>query len=63
MGQNSFEQMCINFVNEKVTQFCTRRLIKDELSWYSSERIVMPKIEFLDNQDVLCEFSNINCDS
>lgn len=57
MGRNSFEQLCINFVNEKVYQFCTRRLIKDELDWYNIEGISIPNVEFLHNEDILREFN------
>lgn len=53
MGRNSFEQLCINFVNEKVQHFCASRLIKEELDWYASEGVLVRKIEFLDNDNIL----------
>lgn len=56
MGQNSFEQLCINYINEKIQQFCIRRLIKDELEWYNNEGICIPTISFLDNEKILGEF-------
>ncbi|XP_031633965.1 myosin heavy chain 95F-like, partial [Contarinia nasturtii] len=53
MGQNSFEQICINFVNEKIRNFSTNRLIKAELDWYKSENLDIPQIDFLDNQNII----------
>lgn len=53
IGQNSFEQLCINFINEKVRKFATNRLIADEILWYKMEGIDIPQNEFLDNQNVI----------
>lgn len=53
MGKNSFEQICINFVNEKVRQFTTNRLIIEEIDWYKFEGLEIPQIDFLDNQNVI----------
>lgn len=53
LGRNSFEQLCINFINEKIQQFCLRRLIKQELEWYNMEGIGVPEIDFLDNEHIL----------
>lgn len=53
MGKNSFEQICINYLNEKLRQFATKCLIKDELDWYEAEGLNAPKIGFLDNELVL----------
>lgn len=51
--QNSFEQMRINFINEKFRQFSTTRLIKEEIEWYKIEGLEIPVIDFLDNQNVI----------
>lgn len=56
-GKNSFEQICINFVNEKIRQFSTKRLIKDELYWYAQEGISVPHIDLLDNANIIGIFS------
>lgn len=45
--------MCINFANEKVREFSTNRLVKEELEWYEAENLDIPKIEFLDNRNVI----------
>lgn len=53
--KNSFEQLSINYMNEKLQELCVNRLIKDELNWYKTEGLEVPKIEYLDNTDVLGE--------
>lgn len=54
--------MCINYINERVRQFSTNRLITDELHWYKMECIEVPQVDFLDNKNVIGEslyfFSN-----
>lgn len=60
MGKNSFEQISINFVNEKIRNFCTSRLITDEIKWHNSEGLDIPKISFLDNQSVIGKLYTYN---
>jgi myosin heavy subunit len=51
--QNSFEQLCINFTNEKLQQLFNLHTFKEEENVYMSEAINFPKIEFIDNQPIL----------
>lgn len=53
---NHFEQLCINFVNEKIQQMFVKRMIKNEEEWYASENLELPKIQFLDNSSILGMF-------
>lgn len=53
MGENSFEQLCINFLNEKLREFTTKRLIKEEMEYYTLEQVEVPQIDFLDNKYVI----------
>lgn len=53
IGKNLFEQLCINFVNEKVREFCTNRLIEEEMNWYKGEGLDIPQINFLDNRQII----------
>ncbi|XP_059200423.1 unconventional myosin-VIIb-like [Centropristis striata] len=50
---NSFEQLCINFANEKLQQFFVAHIFKLEQKEYSKENIVWSNIKFSDNQNIL----------
>ena len=51
--KNSFEQLCINFTNEKLQQHFNTNTFKEEESVYVSEGIEFTKVPFIDNQPVL----------
>mmetsp|Transcript_41208 Transcript_41208/g.68864 ORF Transcript_41208/g.68864 Transcript_41208/m.68864 type:complete len:1215 (-) Transcript_41208:481-4125(-) len=50
---NSFEQLCINFANEKLQQFFNFWTFKKEEKVYETEQIDFKKVKFIDNQGVL----------
>ena len=50
---NGFEQISINFVNEKLQQFFNQRILKDEQDLYEKEGLGVKKISFVDNQDCI----------
>jgi myosin-5 len=50
---NSFEQLCINYVNEALQQQFNQQIFKMEIAEYESEAISMQAINFADNQDSL----------
>ena len=51
---NSFEQFCINYVNEKLQQIFIELTLRSEQEEYESEGIAWTKIPFFDNK-VVCD--------
>ena len=51
--ENSFEQLCINYANEKSQQLFNSHIFKMEQKEYAKEQIKWTYVEFKDNQAVL----------
>ena len=51
--RNSFEQLCINYANEKLQQHFNKQTFKEEEAVYVSEAIKFDPVPFIDNQPVL----------
>ncbi|KAI9806966.1 MAG: class II myosin [Piccolia ochrophora] len=52
--RNSFEQLCINYVNEKLQQIFIQLTLKTEQEEYAREQITWTPINYFDNK-VVCE--------
>eukprot|EP00466_Bigelowiella_natans_P012031 jgi/Bigna1/34821/e_gw1.7.15.1 len=51
--KNSFEQLCINFTNERLQQHFNRHTFKLEQNIYCSEGIDFDEIDYIDNQPMV----------
>ncbi|KAK3576516.1 hypothetical protein CHS0354_034191 [Potamilus streckersoni] len=51
--ENSFEQFCINYCNEKLQQFFNERILKEEQILYDKEGLNVKKIQWTDNADCI----------
>lgn len=51
--ENSFEQLCINYANEKLQQYFIEFVLKKEQDVYDAEGIVFQRVTPMDNLDVL----------
>jgi len=51
--KNSFEQLCINFTNEKLQQLFNRDTFQKEQAMYRKEGVPFDEIKYIDNQPIL----------
>jgi myosin-6 len=50
---NSFEQFCINYCNEKLQQYFNGRILKEEQELYKREGLDVTEVHYVDNQDCI----------
>ncbi len=58
---NSFEQLCINFCNEKLNNHFNEHVFKHELAIYESEGVEVEELDFKDNAMIVDFLENQNC--
>ena len=53
MNLNEFEQLCINYVNEKLQHFFNKYTFDEEIALYAREGIALKPVEFSQNASVI----------
>ncbi|MFH4979545.1 hypothetical protein AB6A40_006254 [Gnathostoma spinigerum] len=56
--RNTFEQLCINYCNEKLQRFFNDRILRHEQNLYEKEKLNVKKIEYNDNTTCIELFEN-----
>lgn len=61
--RNTFEQLCINYCNEKLQQLFIRNVLKQEQEEYLREGIEWKEIDYFDNTPIcyLIEGRSMGC--
>lgn len=50
---NSFDQLCINYINERFQQYFIELMLKREKQWYDREGLDVPFVPFFDNSHII----------
>ena len=53
MASNNFEQLCINYTNEKLQHFFNQYVFTKEVKLYAQEGLVVQEVEFTGNSTIL----------
>ena len=56
--KNSFEQLCINYANERLQQLFNNSTFKEEETVYRNEGVEFQHVDFIDNSEVLDMLEN-----
>jgi len=54
MEENGFEQLCINYANEKLQRYFNGEMLAREQDEYAAEGVDWQQVEYHDNKGVLC---------
>lgn len=52
-SDNTFDQICINYVNERIQNLFVKLMLSTEKQWYESQALDVPFVEFFDNSNII----------
>lgn len=52
-NHNSFDQLCINYSNERLQKLFVDLMLSTEKKWYDSQKLEIPFVEFFDNTHII----------
>lgn len=50
---NSFDQLCINYTNERFQHYFVDSMLVKERQWYDSQQLDVPFVPFFDNSQII----------
>lgn len=50
---NTFDQLCINYSNERMQHFFVDIMLSKEKQWYDTQSLDVPFVQFFDNTDII----------
>lgn len=58
---NTFDQLCINYSNERVQNFFVDRMLLREKEYYDNQCLNIPFVPFLDNSLIIGKYVHFHC--
>lgn len=53
MEHNTFDQLCINYTNERLQNFFVEIMLSKEKQWYEQQSLKVPFVPFFDNASII----------
>lgn len=50
---NTFDQLCINYTNERLQHFFVTMMLSKEKQWYADQSLDVPFVPFFDNAAII----------
>lgn len=59
LRDNTFDQLCINYCNERFQQYFVNLMLDQEKKWYNAQNLKVPFVQYLDNSQIIGMFYKI----
>lgn len=56
LRDNTFDQLCINYCNERFQQYFVNLMLDQEKKWYEEQNLKVPFVQYLDNSQIIGKF-------